>query len=202
MSKVTAIEVQKNNPERYSVFLDGEFAFGISDIDLFNLGIKTGIEIDDDFLSKIEETVDYKKCLDAAVKAVSAKMYSKKEIRDKLAKKGFTDTAVKNAVDLLEEYGYINDEAYAKVFAEYKGRKNGAAKIRYELISKGIMPEIADEILKDFDNYSDLKEMMKKKINGKAIDRKEKDKLIRAFMSKGFGYDAVKKCLSELGGEE
>jgi len=30
MPKITSIQAQKNNPERVNIYLDGEFAFGIS----------------------------------------------------------------------------------------------------------------------------------------------------------------------------
>lgn len=198
MSRVTSIEEQKNNPDRFSVFLDGEFSFGISGIDLFNLGIRLGMEIDDEFMSKIEETIDFKKCLDYATGLVSRKMYSRKEIMDKMFLKGFTDTAVKGTLDILEEYGYINDEVYATVFCEYKSQKYGVNKLRYDLRQKGINEDIINNVLENVQSSDALYELVKKKLSNKDIDRKEIDKVIRNAASKGFAYDDIKECIDRF----
>ena len=108
MSKVTDIQLQKNTPGRYSVFLDGEFSFGISDIDLYNLGIKVGMEIDDKFMELIEETVDFKKCLDYGTELISRKMYSEKELKDKLSLRGYTDSAIKSTIEKLYPLFYVS----------------------------------------------------------------------------------------------
>lgn len=199
MSKVTDIQLQKNNPGRYSVFLDGEFSFGISDIDLYNLGIKIGLEIDDEFMKVIEETVDFKKCLDYATNLVSKKMYSKKELTGKLTLKGYTDSAIKSSMDIMEEYGYINDDVYAKTYCEFKGRKDGVKKIRYELTLKGIRKDIIEKYIAEIENEDVLLKLLENKLKGNLDERKAIDKAIRYGLSKGFEYDKIKGCLIKLG---
>lgn len=199
MSKVTDIQLQKNNPGRYSVFLDGEFSFGISDIDLYNLGIKIGLEIDDEFMKVIEETVDFKKCLDYATNLVSKKMYSKKELTGKLTLKGYTDSAIKSSMDIMEEYGYINDDVYAKTYCEFKGKKDGAKKIRYELTLKGIRKDIIEKYIAEIENEDVLLKLLENKLKGNPDERKAIDKAIRYGISKGFEYDKIKGCLNKLG---
>lgn len=199
MSKVTDIQLQKNNAARYSVFLDGEFSFGISDIDLYNLGIKIGMEVDDEFMKLIEETVDFKKCLDYATNLVSKKMYSKKELADKLAIRGYTVSAVNSTMDIMEEYGYINDDVYAKTYCEFKGKKDGAKKIRYELVQKGIRKDIIEKYVSEIENEDILFKLLENKIKGNIDDRKTIDKAIRFCLSKGFEYDKIKSCLLKLG---
>ena len=74
---ITSIEQQKNSDERFSVFIDGEFAFGISFFDLYNLGLKVGDIVDDDMMKTIEEVTDTEKCKRYAELLISKKMYSK-----------------------------------------------------------------------------------------------------------------------------
>ena len=65
--------------DRFSVFIDGEFAFGISDFDLYNLKIRVGDTIDEYRMKEIENVISVDKCKNYAVNLVSKKMYTKKE---------------------------------------------------------------------------------------------------------------------------
>ena len=40
MMKITKIEPQKRRKNRWSIFINGEFSFGISADDLYHLGLK------------------------------------------------------------------------------------------------------------------------------------------------------------------
>ncbi len=201
-NKITSIEVQKKQRGRFSVFVDGEFSFGISDIDLYNLNLAVGDVITDEQMALIEETIDVQKCRDYAVGLVSKKMYAKKEIEEKMQKKGFSKTAVCGVMDILEEYGYINDDLYAEMYCEYRSKKFGAKKISYDLQLKGISKEIIQKYINKISNEDELLNLMKAKIKGKAVDMKERQKIIRHFLSKGFEYDKVSSCLNSLCGNE
>ena len=75
-NKITSIEVQKKQRGRFSVYIDGEFSFGISDIDLYNLNLAVGDVVTEEQMQLIEETIDTQKCRDYAVNLVSRKMYT------------------------------------------------------------------------------------------------------------------------------
>ncbi len=201
-NKITSIEVQKKQRGRFSVFIDGEFSFGISDIDLYNLNLAVGDIVSEEQMALIEETVDTQKCRDYAVGLVSKKMYTKKEIAEKMQKKGFSKTAIDGVMDILEEYGYINDEIYAEMYCEYQSKKFGAKKISYDLQMKGVPKEIIQKYTGKIDNGDELLNLMKTKIKSKVIDMKERQKIIRHFLSKGFEYDKVISALNELCGNE
>lgn len=197
-NRITSIEQQKNADDRYSVFIDGEFAFGICDFDLYSLKLRVGDEISEEKRLEIENVIDTEKCKNYAVGLVAKKMYSKKEIREKLTRKGFTLTAISGVVSILEEYGYINDEYFAKLFIETYMKKYGINKIKYELKLKGISDEIIEENLKDFENDEYLLELIKTKTRGKVVDRELCGKIIRSFAAKGFEFDKIKSCLSKI----
>ena len=201
-NKITSIEVQKKQRGRFSVYIDGEFSFGISDIDLYNLNLAVGDVVTEEQMQLIEETIDTQKCRDYAVNLVSRKMYTKKEMADKLRIKGFSKTATDGVMDILEEYGYINDDVYAELYCEYQSKKNGAKKISYDLQMKGVSKEIIQKYISRIDNKDELLNLMEAKIKSKTVDDKERQKIIRHFLSKGFEYEAVKSCLDRLCGNE
>ena len=195
---VTSIEQQVKSDDRYSVFIDGEFAFGISDFDLYTLKIRVGDVIDDKRLAEIENVISVDKCKNYAVGIVSRKMYTKKEITEKMLGKGFTNTAVSEVVAILEEYGYIDDRVYAELYVREYMKKYGARKLSYNLKLKGINEDLIKEYCADLDNCNDLLKLIKSKIRGDIDDRKEYDRIVRQFLSKGFEYDDIKHCLDTI----
>ena len=195
---ITSIEQQKNSDERFSVFIDGEFAFGISFFDMYNLGLKVGDVISEERMREIEEVTDTEKCKRYAELLVSRKMYTKKELCDKMKLKGFSATAISGTMSVLEEYGYINDRAYAEIFCREYSKKYGEHHIRYTLKQKGISAELIDEFCDGMDNRDTLTALIRKKLTSANPDRKEKDRIIRMFAAKGFSYDDIKSSLELL----
>ena len=73
---ITDIKPQVNSTSRFSVFIDGEFAFGISDFDLYTLRLSKGDEITEEKMAEIEDVISIDKCKNYAVDLVSRKMYT------------------------------------------------------------------------------------------------------------------------------
>ena len=195
---ITDIVPQVNSPSRFSVFIDGEFSFGISDFDLYTLRLSKGDEITEEKMAEIESVISVDKCKNYAVELVSRKMYTEKEIRTKMISKEFSQTAIDSVVDILKEYGYINDEAYATIYCEHYMQKYGVKKLEYELKQKGVNSEIIENALLGVKNDDTLEEMIRKKVGTKELDYKEYSKTVRYFLSKGFEYEKIQDILNRL----
>ena len=63
---VTSIEQQKKDKSRYSVFIDGEFAFGLIMDDILYFKIKEGMELPQEKYDYIMDSVIYIKAQDTA----------------------------------------------------------------------------------------------------------------------------------------
>ncbi len=100
--------------------------------------------------------------MDALEKAtwyLSRKPHTAKEVTDYLLSKGYEAGETEDAVRQLEEYGYIDDLAYAKMYFEYgfeKGR--GRDRIYRELAGKGIPKDLADRALDMLEDVPDERE--------------------------------------------
>jgi len=195
---ITDIVPQVNSDSRFSVFIDGEFAFGISDFDLYTLRLSKGDEITEEKMAEIESLIDIDKCKNYAIELVSRKMYTEKEIRTKMLQKEFSQTAIDNVIDILKEYGYINDEAYATIYCEHYMLKYGVKKIAFDLKQKGVSSEIIENVTSGVKNDDTLEELIRKKVGGKELDYKEYSKTVRYFLSKGFEYEDIQSILNKL----
>ncbi len=97
--KITALKAQKKNPERLNIYLDGEFAFGLSRIIAAWLSI--GQELDqsqiDSLLAKDEIEVAYQR----ALRFLSYKARSSHEVQQKLTQVGFSAEVTEIVIDRL-----------------------------------------------------------------------------------------------------
>lgn len=121
---------------------------------------------------KIEQLLEENKsyiAYDLAISYLKVKMRSREEIKDYLLKKDISEELINNAIEKLEEQGYLNDLSYAKAFINDRINlsNDGPYKIKEQLIKLGISEEIVLKELEVFDN--DLEQERIKKLIDKQI---------------------------------
>ena len=128
---------------------------------------------------------------DLAIRYLSKESYCRSQLLRKLISKGYEYPVVLPVLKRLEEAGLIDDETYAKTFAEDVGelRLIGANRIYYELRSKGISEEIIAKL-----SFPREKELEKATRYATGLDRryyrtpytKKKLKIYSALLARGF----------------
>lgn len=197
--KVTKIEQQKNNKDRWSIFLDGEFAFGINGEEVLAFKLYTGKDINPEELKKMIIEKDYSKAKDIALNFLSYRARSEKELRNKLISKEYDEEIIDRVVDFLKKYEYINDEKFAKSYIRDRIRLKpvGRKKLFYDLRQKGIKSGIIDHVLDNMDlnEVNNAEKLIKKKISNRdELDLKKKQKIYQFLLGKGFSYDTIRKA--------
>jgi regulatory protein len=136
---------------------------------------------------------------------LSRRMYSSKEISDKLKRQGYTEDIAKDVISKMESYGYVNDETFAEEWVQSRitSKPKGRSVLKRELANKGIEEDTIENILNETMSepiQHDLAlELARKKIrsyrNDDAVSAKRK---LYAFLSRhGFGYDIIKSVMDE-----
>ena len=106
----------------------------------------------------------------------------------------------------LVQYGFIDNERYAKAYAEDKMKYNrwGTRKVEMMLRSKGIDDDIISAAIEEVSDDDDQAETLKKLLEEKSrslrneIDPyKKKQKLLRFAISRGFDYGDVMDILDD-----
>ena len=187
MSKtVSAIEPQKHNKNRYSVFLNGEYAFSLDDETLVKSKIKTGCELSDEDVRYLSEEAEFASCKDAGMKLLSRKRYTCSELSKKLAEKGFS--VADEVCGRFCELGLLDDEEYARAFVHDAAVVSGKGErlIKSELKRKGIADSIINSLFDEFDNSDALFSLVEKKFRRKTPDRKTAASVFAACMRKGY----------------
>ncbi|NLM12215.1 MAG: recombination regulator RecX, partial [Epulopiscium sp.] len=185
--KITKIEQQKNNQDRWSVFIDEEFAFGVSTEEIFIFKLTVGKEISREELENLLKEKDYSKAKDIALKFLSYKARSEKEVRDKLVSKEVESMTIDRVIEFLKRYDYINDEKFANSYVRERIRLKleGRKKLVYDLRQKGIKQEIIDHVLDntDIDEIDQAIKLLEKKVHDKTeLDIKEKQRIYQFLL--------------------
>jgi regulatory protein len=200
---ITKIEAQKRRPHRYSVFIDDKFAFGLDDEVVAKFELKKGQDVNEPTLKKILLRESENKAKETALRFLSFRRRTEKEIKDKLKQKGFDENILKRTVEKLKEYDLINDlefaTAWVKERLEYKPR--GKKLLRQELWKKGIKKEIIDQALNEScqnEDKSVLDLLEKIKSRYKNLEPQVARRRMYGFLlRRGFSYETVKTVMKQ-----
>lgn len=136
-----------------------------------------------------------------ALSLLSRRRHTKKELADKLLRAGFGEADVQAVCGWAAEYGFLNDEEFARSFVadSVAFKKYGKKRIRQALLFKGVDSCIIDDVFAEFDFHEaeTLAKQLPKKLAGN-FDRKNVDKAIRHFAAKGYAYDEIKSALEQV----
>lgn len=199
---VTALEKQKKRDNRVSVYIDGKFAFGMSEVDALYYHIKEGAEITQEEYDKILNELIFVKARDKAVRLLGFSQKTQKELMQRLSK-DYSNEICERVIELLKKYGYINDEAYSAAFVndsfKYKGW--GSRRIKAELKNRGVSEETITAAVEgaELDEDARAYELLKKRLKGNTSpDYKERAKQYRYLAGRGFSYDVINAAFSAL----
>lgn len=148
-----------------------------------------------------------RRTFDRAVRLLSYKWRSIAELRERLLEKNWTnEEIVESVIKKLEEYGYLNDEQFARDFAASKIRQKPQGKrvLRQKLALKKVSKENVEAALeKVFDETPEtalIEEAIKKRLRlkGRPESREDTKKFYDFLLRQGFAYDAVSSKMREI----
>ncbi|MGX7108063.1 RecX family transcriptional regulator [Facklamia miroungae] len=84
--KISKIQVQKKNKQRYSIYIDDQFAFGIAEPILIQFAIRKGMDVNEKDIKKFLEAEFHYSFYQKTLNYLSYGLKSEQEIREYLAK--------------------------------------------------------------------------------------------------------------------
>ena len=195
MSIITKIETQKNK-SRVNIFVDDSFFCGLNKETAILFGLKENKEINENRLKDAIFESEVKSAFEKALDYLGRRMYSKKEISEKLTQKGYAKEVIEKSIKKLEEYRYVDDCLFAKQFVQSNQRLSRRI-LQGKLIQKGISSDIIPEIIEERTPESEFELCLmqaKKYLKSKPIsDTKDLQKMQASLARKGFDFDTIKK---------
>ena len=205
MKKITKIEYQKRNKERFNIYIDDEYGFSVDISILIEYSLKKDMELDDALIDDILSAEEKISVYNYGISVLSRYAKSEYELRLKMKSKGFEPKLIDKAISKLKEQKYLDDERYCQMFINDKLNisKHGVRKIKEALYYKGIDKEIIEEKIKNISQESEEERALilgeKKLSTIKETDtRKKMAKLSNYLIGRGFEYETVNKTVRKL----
>ena len=200
---ITSIERQKKNRHRVSVYLDGEFAFGVNDDAVYRFGLHKGMVLDESRRAEIESYDNLVQAKLVAERLLGVRMRSERELRQRLLQKGFPEDAVDETITVFRRVHLLDDAEFARQWVRdrLRLRPRSSAFLRRELRAKGVADDIIVRILseafeekEDIDVARDLAAAYIRKhpaLEGEVLKRRLAGFLQRKGYSASVVYDVV-----------
>ena len=203
MRKITAIQVQKRNPNRVNIHLDGEYAFGLARI--VAAWLQVGQTLDEEKIAKIQAEDAREGAMQQALLFLGYRARSEKEIRQNLSKHEFPEAVIEETLERLRQNGFANDKQFADAWVENRStfRPRGRRALTLELRQKGIDDSTIESVLEDIDEEAlayeaGLKKARKLRVQEWSDFRKKTSEFLAR---RGFSYSVIAPIVSRLWNE-
>ena len=194
---VTAIEPRKKSMS--ALYIDGEFAVQLDTMTLLEHKIKVGMEITDEQLHELIEKSETNRAKEKALYLITYRDHSRKELENKIRRTYSSETAEKIA-DKMQELGLVNDEEYARKYADELLRKKHMSPkaIAYKLKEKGIASDIISLVTQNLDcnPLDEIREILERKYSDYKTDEKIKRRAIAYLQRMGWNWSDIKSAIS------
>lgn len=192
MEQVLVLNIEQLTKTKVKVCLDNRTDFQLYKSELKKFNIELNAEVDYDMLL---ESLLIPRAKKRAMHLLEKMDKTRNQLESKLIQNGYPKEAIDAALEYVESYKYIDDKRYAYSYVRYYKEFRSVNRIRNDLMSKGIKKDIITSALEE--EYDvDERELINKLILKKGYDfaesdKKEKDKLIRFLVSRGFCFDDI-----------
>ena len=194
-------KVQALTKQKYRIFLDGESAFAVYKGELSRYHLEEGAVLPPEVYEELVNRVLKKRATLRAMHILERTDKTEAQLRRKLEESEYPKEAVESAIAYVTSYGYLDDRRYAEHYIEWKKQGKGKARLKMELVQKGISREIIEEVLESTD-FGETRELirqiiLKKRKTDIPMNEKEKQRLYGFLMRKGFSSSDILAVMRE-----
>ena len=201
--KIKRIEASKYVQERVLVYPEEGDPLRITRAELLQFGLHQGMDLPPELVVELEKSYKRSSLRAKGAQLASGRMLSKKELREKLVRKGAGEEEAQDIALWLEELGAVDEEAYAGILVRhYAAAHYGKKRIVQELQRRGIPRELMEEALAQLPEPREAIEgYLAAKYNGRSLDFDERRKLGNTLLRRGFDWHDIRPVLNALGEE-
>lgn len=202
---VTKVERQKKKKNRLNIYLDGKYAFSISDDIYVKFRVHKGKQLSEEAIATIIHEDHLHRAYVAAIQYLRYRMRTEAEIRRHLRKKEMKEAVIDRIVSRLYEEKLLDDLEFAESFVRDRMNRStkGPLLIEKELKEKGVSESDIKTALEQFTHEKQveqakkwLEKEMKKKLN--TSYKRKKEQLSAKLLQRGFSKEAAKEALNAV----
>jgi len=193
------IDLLKTSPDRagrYWITLDSGQKIALYRQTVEDFGLYTGKELSDEEWSALQISAGRMSAKMRAVRIVSASSVSKRDLEERLVRKGEDPDQAKEAVAWMEEMRLVDDRNTAEQIVHSCIAKGyGIQRAKQVLYEKRIPKEFWEDALEDYPEQTDkIVAFLKSRIDPSS-DPKAVKKAVDALLRKGHSYSRIREGL-------
>ncbi|MBI3536843.1 MAG: RecX family transcriptional regulator [Chloroflexi bacterium] len=200
MGLITAIEPQARHANRFNLYIDDEFAFGLSAI--LAAKVRVGQTLSDEERNALEREENFETGYEKALRFLEPRPRSSSEVKQQLFKKKFDAETIARVLARLTDAGLLDDAAFAKYWVENREqfRPRAGRALKFELRRKGVGDTAIKAAVGEIDeSESAYRAGTARALRWRDLEPREfRDKLTAFLIRRGFGYDIAKHAVRRL----
>ena len=196
------IDSLKNSPDRagrYWVTFEDGTRLGLYRQTVEDFGLYIGKELTEEEKEQLLTAAGKMSAKMRAVRIVSATSVSRKDLEERLVRKGEDPEQAKEAVRWMEELHLVDDRNTAEqVVHSCISKGYGLQRAKQALYEKRIPKQYWEEALEDYPDQADrIESFLRSRLDGDS-DQKQIKKAIDALIRRGHSYSVIRRVLRDL----
>lgn len=197
--RIDSLKTTPDRAGRYWVSFDDGSRLGLYRQTVEDFGIYTGKELSDEELERLLTAAGQMSAKMRAVRIVSASSVSKKDLEQRLVRKGEDPLQAKEAVQWMADLHLVDDRNTAEALVHSCISKGyGLARAKQALYEKRIPKEYWEEALADYPDQQDKIEAFLRSRLDADSDEKQVKRAIDALIRRGHSYGNIRQVLNHL----
>jgi len=147
----------------------------------------------------------FKKAINTAYRHLARSSRSRSELERRLRDKDYPEPIVRQVIQRLEEYRYLDDRAFARQWTRDRlvRRHWGPSRLRAELQRKGVAKEWIEEAVRELFDEKDEEamamELVARRLKGRGLhDPREYRRSFTYLLRRGYSSDVIQAVLRRL----
>lgn len=199
--KITSIKQQIKQTGRYSIYVEGKYAFSLSADALIDSKLTNGQELSENEVREHKQQSTDDKLYNLTLRYIAIRPRSKWEIKTYLERKNASPTLLTEILNKLSKIELINDQKFAQAYVSDRRllRPTSRRKMILELRKKHVADEVIHKVVGDELGQSEDFTALKEIIERKRTQTRYKDelKLMQYLSRQGFSYGDIKATLQD-----
>lgn len=202
---ITNLKVQKRNQDRLNIYLDGDFAFGLSRF--VAAWLQVGQELSDEVIAELlardAEEIAYQK----SIHFIGYRVRTTAEVEKHLMNKGIEPDTIDQVVRRLEKNGLLNDKQFAEMWVDNRNefRPRSHRLLVSELKKKGVKNEIIQSVIEKTTPEDELAYFAAQKrfTRYEHLDWQDFQKKLGSYLARrGFSYSTINPIITQIWDEK
>lgn len=197
--RIDSLKTSPDRAGRYWLTFEGGERLGLYRQTVEDFGLYPGKELTEEEDAALRTAAGQMSAKMRAVRIVSASSVSRKDLEQRLVRKGEDPDQAKEAVRWMEDLNLISDrDTASQVVRSCIAKGYGLSRAKQALYEKRIPKEYWEEALEDYPDQSEkIEAFLRSRLDGES-DQKEVKRAVDALIRRGHSYGTIRRVLNEL----